>query len=112
MARNFAKAFYNSKEWEITRKSVLMRDRFLCVRCGRPAEEVHHKKHITPENIGDPSVTLNMDNLESLCKDCHFNEHRGEHAKGLSTNEEYGYEFDENGYLQKVAPVQLIPPLV
>ena len=106
MARDFAKAFYNSKAWEQVRKAVLMRDCFLCTKCGRPAEEVHHKKHLTPDNIGDPSVSLNMDNLTSLCKDCHFEEHRGEHAKGRETNEQTGYTFDENGYLVKVAPVQ------
>ena len=36
--------------------------------------EVHHKIPLTPENINDPSVTLNWDNLELLCKDCHEQE--------------------------------------
>ena len=99
MAREFSKAFYNSTEWKKVRETVLMRDRYLCVKCGKPAEEVHHIIHLSPKNIGDVTVTLNMDNLISLCKDCHFEEHRGEHSKGREVNESYPYEFDENGML-------------
>ena len=106
MAREFSKSFYNSKAWEQVRQAVLMRDNYLCTKCGRPAEEVHHKKHLTPENIDDPTVSLNMENLTSLCKDCHFEEHRGEHAKGREMKEQTEYAFDANGYLVKVAPVQ------
>lgn len=36
--------------------------------------EVHHKVPLTPENINDPNVTLNWENLELLCKDCHEEE--------------------------------------
>lgn len=99
MARQFAKSFYNSKEWEQVRTSVLMRDSYLCTKCGRPASEVHHIKHLSPNNIGDPSITLNMDNLTSLCRDCHFNEHKGEHGKGREVRDSYEYEFDEHGQL-------------
>lgn len=107
MARDFAKALYNSKEWEVVRQTALMRDNYLCTNCGRPAEEVHHIIHLSPKNIGDPNVTLNLNNLKSLCKDCHFEEHRGEHAKGRASEEQQEYMFDENGFLvQKVAPVQ------
>lgn len=115
MARNFAKAFYNSPEWKKVREAALMRDRYLCVKCGRPAEEVHHKKHITPDNIGDVSITLNLENLASLCRDCHFEEHRGEHADGLKTEEDYSYTFDENGYLipkSCTGATHEIPPVV
>lgn len=102
MARDFAKSFYNSKEWQKVREAVLMRDKYLCQHCGKPAEEVHHIKHLSPENIGDPSVTLDMNNLVSLCKDCHFEEHRGEHGKGRQKTESlepYNYTFDANGML-------------
>ena len=113
MARNFAKPFYNSPEWQKVRQAVLMRDRFLCVKCGKPAEEVHHKKHLTPENIGDPRITMNMDNLISLCKDCHFEEHRGEHGQGRKAGQfrdEYPYEFDVNGML--IEKKTKYPPVV
>lgn len=104
MAREFSKPFYNSKEWEQVRSYVLMRDRYLCQKCGKPAEEVHHKKHLSPENINDPRVSLNPENLISLCKACHFNEHKkdkeaGKRKKhGLSEGDcADGYHFDEFG---------------
>jgi 5-methylcytosine-specific restriction endonuclease McrA len=53
----------------------------LCERCYAkglivPGEEVHHKIRLTPENINDPAIALNWDNLELLCKNCHMEEHR------------------------------------
>ena len=36
---------------------------------------VHHKIHLDADNIGDPNVTLNWDNLELVCMDCHAAEH-------------------------------------
>lgn len=99
MARAFSVAFYKSPEWQMVRQAALMRDRYLCAKCGRPAEEVHHKIHLTPNNIGDPKITMNLENLESLCKTCHFAEHRGECGKQRILEEQYPYEFDENGQL-------------
>ena len=102
MARDFAQPFYHSPEWQRVRQAVLMRDRFLCVKCGAPAEEVHHKIHLSPSNIGDTNITMNPENLISLCRECHFNEHRGDHAggrKAKETADNYPYEFDANGNL-------------
>ena len=53
----------------------------MCERCLAdgmivPAEEVHHKIRLTPENINDPTIALNHDNLVALCKACHLKEHR------------------------------------
>lgn len=101
MAREFAKAFYRSKEWERVRDYVLRRDNFLCVKCGHPAEEVHHVIHLSPENIYDVSITLNPDNLKSLCKDCHFREHKEDKARGIrqrnGTDILVEITFDDNG---------------
>lgn len=106
MARQFSEKFYKSKEWEQVRKYVLMRDRYCCKHCGRPAQEVHHIIHLSPENIWDVKVTLNPDNLISLCKDCHFAQHVKDkeagkrRAHGLSEGDcADGYHFDENGQL-------------
>lgn len=101
MARQFAKAFYNSKEWKRVRSYVLMRDHYRCQKCGRPAEEVHHKIHLNPVNIWDMNVSLNPDNLICLCKDCHF----GEHRWNVDITGE-GYEFDEFGQLVPMPPVE------
>ena len=106
MAREFAEKFYHSKEWEKVRRFVLMRDRYVCRICGRPAQEVHHKIHLAPENIWDTKVTLNPDNLVSLCKDCHFAQHiedkeagkRKAHGRSAGDCAE-GFHFDENGQL-------------
>ena len=104
MARDFAKSFYRSKEWEATREYILLRDHYLCQECGAPAEEVHHIVHLSPANIGDPNVTMNPDNLRSLCKQCHFDAHRGEHGKGRAVREAYPYVFDANGMLVQSPP--------
>lgn len=107
MARDFAKAFYNSKEWQKCRDYVLRRDNYLCVRCGNPAEEVHHKKHLTPKNITDVSISLNPDNLICLCRDCHFAEHKDDKERAVARANKYrkkhrrvtegGMYFDDNG---------------
>ena len=52
----------------------------LCERCLRkgimtPAEIVHHKIELTPENSDDPLITLNTDNLEAVCRECHAQVH-------------------------------------
>ena len=78
--KDFAKTFYKSKAWQRVRESVMQRDGRLCVDCMkqglyRPAEEVHHITELTPENINDPEISLNMDNLVSLCKECHQKRH-------------------------------------
>lgn len=80
MARDFSRKFYKSKAWETTRNSYFNSVDGLCERCLQrgyyvPGEIVHHKQHLTPENINDASVTLGFDNLELLCRGCHATEH-------------------------------------
>lgn len=95
MARAFAAKFYASKQWKRTEAAVMKAYAYTCQRCGRPARIVHHKTWLTPDNINDPNVTLNWDNLEPLCIDCHNREHMGkaETAPGL--------KFDATGHLVK-----------
>ena len=74
--QEWAKEFYSSGAWKAVRELAKRRDHYLCVDCFRagkikPAEEVHHIVPLTPENIHDPNITLRLDNLKSLCKDCH-----------------------------------------
>ena len=107
MAREFSKPFYNSREWQKVRDYVLKRDCYLCCKCGKPAEEVHHIIHLTPGNIYDAGVNLNPDNLQSLCRGCHFKEHvedklYGKQAKNRNFTD--NYEFDENGLLVRKGP--------
>ena len=102
MAREFAKDFYDSKEWRGTKKNnykdgvrqiVIDEANGICQQCGEPGEEVHHKIWLTHENINDVNITLGLDNLILLCKDCHRNIHRPK----VTTRE--GLRFDENGDL-------------
>ena len=88
--RDFARAFYLSAEWRRVRAYIVERDAGLCVKCGRPGEIVHHKTHLTPENINDPLVALGEDNLELLCRECHGLEHTTDAAtaEGLVVDEE------------------------
>jgi 5-methylcytosine-specific restriction endonuclease McrA len=41
-----------------------------------PATQVHHKIPLTADNINNPAITLNHDNLMSLCENCHAEQHR------------------------------------
>ena len=80
MAREFSKAFYKSKGWKKVREYVFNRDNGVCMDCldkGRltPGKEVHHIVFLTPDNINDPDITLNEDNLITLCKECHHKRH-------------------------------------
>ncbi len=98
MAREFAKKFYKSKSWLKVREAVMQRDHYLCVRCGEVGQEVHHKEWIKPENINDPNITLNMNNLVTLCKDCHHKEHERNQFTKHDVLEE-GLMFDVDGNL-------------
>lgn len=76
----FAEQFYKSKAWQDCRAAYLESVGGLCECClaqGRytPAEIVHHKIELTPENINAPKVTLNWDNLEAVCRECHAMRH-------------------------------------
>jgi 5-methylcytosine-specific restriction endonuclease McrA len=93
----WAKSFYLSAAWENTRAAYLMSKDGICERCGEPAKIVHHRQHITKDNIGDVSITLCWDNLEALCQDCHNKEHHKQ-------EKEMRYRFDERGGI--LPPIQ------
>lgn len=76
----YAESFYKSKEWKKCRAAYAKSRGNLCELCLKrgfivPGVIVHHKVHITPDNIGDPTVTLNWDNLQLVCRDCHAEIH-------------------------------------
>ena len=79
MAKDWAKAFYNSPAWRAARQSYisyrLSIDGGLCEKCHeRLGYIVHHKINLTPLNINDPSISLSRDNLCYECKPCHDRE--------------------------------------
>ena len=76
----WSSAFYNSKAWKNCRSAYAQSVGGLCEWCLKegkytPGEIVHHKTFITPNNITDPSITLNFDNLVLLCRDHHAEAH-------------------------------------
>ena len=78
--KEYARAFYKSTAWQQCRAAYIKSVGGLCERClseGKivPGYIVHHKCYLTPDNINDPSVSLNFDNLEYLCQECHNQEH-------------------------------------
>lgn len=84
-------AFYQSVAWKKCRRNYYLSQYGICERCKGVGRIVHHKKHVTIENVNDDNITLNFDNLELLCQDCHNKEHMSKVT----------YMFDENGNLIK-----------
>lgn len=81
MARDFARAFYNSRAWKDCRLAYKKSKRNLCEICLEkglfvPGEIVHHKIHLDPVTINDPTISLSWDNLQLVCRDCHARLHK------------------------------------
>ena len=92
-----AKKFYDSPQWEKTRKAYRALRHGICERCGKKnANIVHHKQYLNDERLKDTDYTLNFENLELLCIDCH----NREHFEKFSPTQE-GLMFDANGQLIK-----------
>ena len=79
--KEYAKQFYLSQAWRSTRNAYAVSVNGLCERCGQAGDIVHHKVYISPQNINNPDITLNWDNLELLCQDCHNKEHSSAQRK-------------------------------
>ena len=95
MAKDFAKKFYNSKQWLNCRNSYKLSKFGLCERCKSPnASDVHHKIKLNEFNINNPDIALNQNNLSLLCKDCHNQEHMSKYSPL-----QQGLSFDANGDL-------------
>lgn len=91
--KEFAKEFYTGTAWAACRKAYRKKAGGLCEECLSKGlitagEIVHHKIPISPDNINDPTITLNFDNLELVCRECHADIHR---------RREKRYKVDEDG---------------
>ena len=87
--------FYKSKAWRDCRDGYFKSRHGLCERCLKKnlisvGKIVHHKIYLDATNYKNPEVSLNWDNLELLCQDCHNKEHHG-------SSKEKRYSFDKNG---------------
>ncbi len=105
MAREFAKRFYNGKDWKKCRAAYIAKrkaiDGGMCESCHeKPGYIVHHKTELSPENINNPDITLNHDNLKYDCHICHNKENKSEDVvEGL-----VGYEFNAAGEMILLSP--------
>lgn len=92
--KEYAKGFYKSQAWKRCREAYARSRRGLCEVCldrgmYRAGVIVHHREHISPENISDPAVLLDWNNLQLVCRDCHAELH--------SAREGARYRLDELG---------------
>ena len=67
--------FYKSDVWKLAREIKIMNVNGRCERCVGIGVEVHHIQRLSVDNVKDASVSINPENLELLCKDCHNKEH-------------------------------------
>ena len=79
--QDWAEKFYKGKKWQEVRAYVWGRDRGLCQRCLekgilKAGDTVHHIEALTIHNIDNPEVSLNPENLVTLCRDCHAAMHK------------------------------------
>lgn len=91
-------AFYHSARWQKVANEKWMRCRGRCEICGRVLPRrnmiIHHKVELTEENVDDPKIALNPDNLECVCHDCHNRIHFGRDEVKESDSQVF---FDEKG---------------
>lgn len=92
-----AKKFYNSVAWKKCRASYInsIIDE-LCEHCQfNLGYIVDHVEEINITNIDDPMITLNHDNLQYLCLECHNKKTFGKPKEKLRE----GFYFNELGEL-------------
>ena len=84
--------FYRSDTWKMARAIKIASASGCCEICGDVGTEVHHIIHLTPQNISDPNITINQENLKLLCNACHNKIHNRFEGRAQ-------YTFDADGNL-------------
>lgn len=67
--------FYKSPAWQLARNIKINESKGKCECCGGIGEEVHRIVRLTLSNLADTGISLDLKNLELLCKNCHNKEH-------------------------------------
>ena len=94
MAESWAARLYNSKAWRDLRRRLIIEAQYKCTICGAnhlldPHHLIgHHQCVLTPNNVNDPAISLNPDNVEIICKQCHDQMHQ-----------RFGFNNNRNVYL-------------
>jgi len=102
MAQEWAKSFYKSKQWLECRASFISYrmsvDGCMCEHCHKELGYiVDHKIELTQENIKDPNIALNHENLQYLCHVCHNHKRAGD--EGFIRE---GFKFNDEGDMVEV----------
>lgn len=68
--------FYASEKWIKFRLTIITERGLRCEYCGKPVLNIseltlHHKKELTPENVGDTLISLNPENVIVVHHECH-----------------------------------------
>lgn len=73
-------AFYCRKDYLDLAQACKIKSGGVCAKCGGVFDiselRSHHKVELTLDNIDDVNITLNPDNIEVLCHDCHNAAHK------------------------------------
>ena len=100
-------SFYCSQKWRKVSAAYMSSKSYICERCGAPATICHHRIWLNDENVLNPDIALNQDNLEALCAKCHSKEHAGKNYYRRDINKN-GTRFDESGNLVKDTVVFIV----
>ena len=117
MSYGARKDFYHSLVWKRVRKNIWLKQSCLCAICGKPCYVdgiskwipkdqrrvgiVHHIEHLNSHNIYDDNITINEDNLQGVCIDCHnkIHDEQKKFWETYSRGARKDYMFDEEGNL-------------
>lgn len=79
------KQFYDSDIWENFRKNLILErsndNGVKCKKCNKHIVEskkiiLHHVEELTLKNVNNYNISLNPENIEIICFDCHNKEHK------------------------------------
>ncbi len=97
--------FYNSTAWRKLSAYYAASKGWICERCKNKNVDFtkpiygqlhcHHIQELTDDNIQNPDIALNEDNLILLCRVCHNRQHSDSEVLAP------GLYFDENGMPKK-----------
>ena len=89
MYHKIAHPFYGTAKWKNCRATYMKKKHYVCERCGKPADVVHHIQHLHGTDYWDnPKKAFGEDNLMALCHNCHNTIHHSSQriADGYSVN--------------------------
>lgn len=108
MALDPIHAFYCSKDYLDLSIALKIKSDGRCAICGKifpiSSLRTHHITELNTENVNNPQITLNPNNIMVICHDCHNKEHRRFVVKQKSVYVVWGPPCSgKSSYVQQVA---------